>query len=118
MPPPASLAAEAPRPILLRPEARAPRAVQADVTVPAGTRIGLALRNAVDTKHSREGDRIYLETIYPVAAGGQPSVNLSDCDKFAGGGLFESRTYVTNLSGSEKSTLRAVMEPAHLRGAP
>mgnify|MGYP003694267087 CR=1 FL=1 len=35
------------------------------------THIALALRNAVDTKHSKEGDRIYLETIYPVAAGGR-----------------------------------------------
>ena len=64
-------AIEAPRPILIRPEARAPRAPQGDVTVPAGTRIALALRNEVDTKHSREGDRIYLETIYPVAVGGR-----------------------------------------------
>src|ERR1039457_2814722 len=64
-------AAEAPRPMLIRPEARAPRPSQGDVTVPAGTRIALMLRNAVDTKHSREGDRIYLETIYPVAAGGR-----------------------------------------------
>jgi hypothetical protein len=63
-------AAEAPRPVLMRPEAPVPRP-QADVTVPAGTRIALALRNAVDTKHSREGDRIYLETIYPVAAAGR-----------------------------------------------
>jgi type IV secretion system protein VirB10 len=63
--------AEAPRPILMRPEARAPRPSQGDVMVPAGTRIALMLRNAVDTKHSREGDRIYLETIYPVAAGGR-----------------------------------------------
>jgi hypothetical protein len=63
--------AEVPRPVLLRPENPSPRPPQADVTVPAGTRIALALRNAVDTKHSREGDRIYLETIYPVAAGGR-----------------------------------------------
>jgi type IV secretion system protein VirB10 len=70
-PPADTVAAEAPRPVLMRPETRAPRAPQADVTVPAGTRIALALRNAVDTKHSREGDRIYLETIYPVAEGGR-----------------------------------------------
>jgi hypothetical protein len=70
-PPTATVTAEAPRPILMRPEARAPRAPQSAVIVPAGTRIALALRNAVDTKHSKEGDRVYLETIYPVAAGGQ-----------------------------------------------
>jgi hypothetical protein len=70
-PPAATVAIEAPRPVLMRPEARAPRPPQGDVTVPAGTRIALALRNSVDTKHSREGDRIYLETIYPVAADGR-----------------------------------------------
>ena len=69
--PAATVDAEAPRPVPMRPEARASRAPQADVTVPAGTHIALSLRNEVDTKHSREGDRIYLETIYPVAAGGR-----------------------------------------------
>jgi type IV secretion system protein VirB10 len=34
--------------------------------VRAGTRIPLSLRNAIDTKHSHEGDRVYLDTIYPV----------------------------------------------------
>jgi type IV secretion system protein VirB10 len=67
----AMVAGEAPRPVPIRSETRTPRAPQADVTVPAGTRVALALRNAVDTKHSREGDRIYLETIYPVVADGR-----------------------------------------------
>ena len=40
----------------------APAAVQ----VPAGTRIPLSLINSVSTKHSAEGDRIYLETVYPI----------------------------------------------------
>jgi len=39
--------------------------------VPNGTHILLSLRNALDTKHSREGDRVYLETVYPVSAGGR-----------------------------------------------
>jgi type IV secretion system protein VirB10 len=57
---------------MIRPQAQtAPPIVESEVTVPAGTHIALALRNAVDTKHSKEGDRIYLETIYPVAAGGR-----------------------------------------------
>ena len=63
--------AEEPMPMLVRPAERNPSAAQSDITVPAGTHIALALRNAVDTKHSKEGDRIYLETIYPVAAGGR-----------------------------------------------
>ena len=70
-PPVPTASAEEPRPILVRPGERNTPAAQADVTVPAGTHIALALRNAVDTKHSKEGDRIYLETIYPVAAGGR-----------------------------------------------
>lgn len=36
------------------------------IVVRAGTKIPLVLKNSLDTKHSREGDRIYLETIYPV----------------------------------------------------
>jgi hypothetical protein len=35
-------------------------------TVEAGTRIPLGLINSVSTKHSVEGDRVYLETVYPI----------------------------------------------------
>src|ERR1035437_6051861 len=70
-PPATSAVTDAPRPLLIRPEARATRTVPAGATIPAGTHIALALRNTVDTKHSKEGDRIYLETIYPVAADGR-----------------------------------------------
>jgi type IV secretion system protein VirB10 len=41
--------------------------VDADLIVRAGTHLGLSLRNPVDTKHSHEGDHIYLQTIAPVA---------------------------------------------------
>jgi hypothetical protein len=52
-----------PTPVLQpHPEPAAPP----QVTVPAGTRIPLSLRNAIDTKHSHEGDRVYLDTLYPV----------------------------------------------------
>jgi hypothetical protein len=37
-----------------------------DIVVRAGTRVGLSLRNPVDTKHSHDGDRIYLQTIAPI----------------------------------------------------
>src|SRR5450432_893101 len=85
-PPPPPVPAEAARPILIRPEAQSTRvaqfprepqsilsrpAAQADVTVLAGTQIALALLNTVDTKHSKEGYRVYLETIYPVTADGR-----------------------------------------------
>jgi hypothetical protein len=42
-----------------------------EIVVPEGTHIPLALRNAIDTKHSREGDRVYLETTFPVARDGR-----------------------------------------------
>jgi hypothetical protein len=35
-------------------------------TVQAGTRIPLGLINSVSTKHSAVGDRIYLETVFPI----------------------------------------------------
>lgn len=35
-------------------------------TVQAGTRIPLGLINSVSTKHSAPGDRIYLETVFPI----------------------------------------------------
>jgi type IV secretion system protein VirB10 len=40
----------------------------AELVIPAGTRIPLSLRNAVDTKHSHEGDHIYLQTEVPITA--------------------------------------------------
>ena len=58
------------RPLLIRPESQ-PAPAPAELVVPEGTRIALALRNSIDTKHSREGDRVYLETVYPVAIHGR-----------------------------------------------
>lgn len=42
-----------------------------ELTVVAGTHIALTLRNAVDTKHSHDGDRIYLATAFPIAVDGR-----------------------------------------------
>ena len=44
----------------------APRPTGDDFVIASGTRVLLHLRNAVDTKHSAAGDRVYLETSYPV----------------------------------------------------
>ncbi len=60
------------RPLPVRPESRpASVPVPGEFVVPEGTRVALALRNSIDTKHSREGDRVYLETVYPVARDGR-----------------------------------------------
>ncbi len=37
----------------------------------AGTKIPLGLLNSVSTKHSVEGDRVYLETVFPIMSGGR-----------------------------------------------
>ena len=39
-------------------------------TVETGTRVPLGLINSVSTKHSAAGDRIYLESVFPVVIGG------------------------------------------------
>jgi type IV secretion system protein VirB10 len=43
----------------------------ADFTVEIGTKVPLSLINSVSTKHSAEGDRVYLETVFPVLVNGR-----------------------------------------------
>jgi type IV secretion system protein VirB10 len=58
----------APQPVLTtRPTPGAPP----DITVPTGTRVLLSLINEVNTKHSKEGDHVYLRTASPVAVSGR-----------------------------------------------
>ncbi len=40
-------------------------------TVDPGTKIPLSLINTISTKHSAQGDRVYLETSFPVLSGGR-----------------------------------------------
>jgi type IV secretion system protein VirB10 len=42
-----------------------------EYTVEAGTKMPLSLINSISTKHSAEGDRIYLETAFPVLVNGR-----------------------------------------------
>ncbi|MBI1353656.1 MAG: hypothetical protein GC160_04865 [Acidobacteria bacterium] len=44
---------------------------EGDIVIPRGTRIPLALINSVSTKNSAPGDRIYLESVFPVALDGR-----------------------------------------------
>jgi hypothetical protein len=41
------------------------------VTIDPGTRIPLTMLNSVSTKHAVEGDRVYLESIFPVMVNGK-----------------------------------------------
>lgn len=46
-------------------------AATSDLRLDAGTRIPLSLLNSVSTKNSVEGDRVYLETVFPIVANGR-----------------------------------------------
>jgi hypothetical protein len=49
-----------------------PEEAKADAfTVQPGTKVPLSLLNSVSTKHSAEGDRIYLETVFPILVNGR-----------------------------------------------
>lgn len=41
------------------------------LSIPAGTKVPLALKHAISTKSSREGDAVYAETTFPVVANGR-----------------------------------------------
>src|SRR5882724_5416428 len=43
----------------------------ANFSVEIGSKVPLALINSVSTKHSAEGDRVYLETVFPVLVNGR-----------------------------------------------
>lgn len=53
-----------------KPEA-APDAVKKTFVVEPGTHIPLSLINSVSTKNSVPGDRVYLETVFPILVGGK-----------------------------------------------
>jgi len=46
-------------------------APKAEFTVQSGVKIPLSLINSISTKHSVEGDRVYLETAFPILANGR-----------------------------------------------
>src|ERR1700736_148213 len=42
-----------------------------EFTLAEGTKVPLSLINSVSTKHSAEGDRVYLETVFPLLVNGR-----------------------------------------------
>ncbi len=51
--------------------AKAPSSADAALEVPLGTRIPLSLINSVSTRSAAPGDRVYLETTFPIFANGK-----------------------------------------------
>lgn len=47
------------------------QAATGDYIVDSGSKIPLSLINSVSTKHSVEGDRVYLETVFPILVSGR-----------------------------------------------
>jgi hypothetical protein len=45
---------------------RSPAGVAHQLTIPAGTKVPIALRNAISTKGNHEGDPVYAQTTFPV----------------------------------------------------
>jgi hypothetical protein len=60
-----------PKAALPKPAQPAAPAAPAAFVVQAGTKIPLGLLNSLNTKHSAEGDRVYLETVFPVTQDGR-----------------------------------------------
>ncbi|MBZ5590727.1 MAG: hypothetical protein LAP39_00710 [Acidobacteriia bacterium] len=52
-------------------EANTPKAQSHEFVVELGTKVPLTLINSVSTKHSVEGDRVYLQTVYPIMVSGR-----------------------------------------------
>ena len=52
-------------------ETAPPAAAQPHYVVERGTRIPLSLINSVSTKHAAPGDRVYLETVFPILVNGR-----------------------------------------------
>src|SRR5258707_14250046 len=50
---------------------KTPAPATGDFVVDTGTKVPLSLINSISTKHSAEGDRVYLETVFPVLVSGK-----------------------------------------------
>lgn len=47
-----------------------------ELTVPAGTRLPLVLRNALNTRTAKAGDSVYFETVYPIAVNNRMAIPM------------------------------------------
>ena len=63
------------------------RPAESDVVVPAGTRVPLVMINSISSKHSKVGDAVYLESVYPVVVDGRilipPGTHVSGTVSFS-----------------------------------
>ena len=58
------------------------------ITVPAGTRLPLILRNSLGTRNARAGNSVYFQTVYPIGVGKQMAIPMGT---FARGVVTEAK---------------------------
>ena len=91
--PPPSSQGETPSPASTSPvpvtaEASRPPASGDQLNIPAGTRLPLVLRNAVNTRTAKPGDSVYFETVYPIAANNRIAIPMGT---FVRGEILEAK---------------------------
>jgi hypothetical protein len=65
-----------------------PLAADSQIIVPAGTRLPLVLRNAINTRTAKAGDSVYFETIYPIAVNNRIAIPMGT---FVRGQILEAK---------------------------
>jgi hypothetical protein len=73
----------------------APNAQPVEITVPAGTKVPLTLKQGITTKNAKQGDPVYAQTAFPVTAN----------DRI----IIPAGTFV-------QGTVRQVQRPGHVKG--
>ena len=51
------------------PQSQQPPAEESEITIPAGTRLSLALFRSISFKHTKPGDPVHLQVVFPVTVG-------------------------------------------------
>src|SRR5580692_2456358 len=96
----------------------APKPAAKTFEVEQGTHIPLTLINSVSTKHAAAGDRVYLETVFPILSGGRIVIppgsyvigtitNVVRLGKVKGGGEFYLRFDALTLPNGVTRDFRA-----------
>jgi hypothetical protein len=65
-----------------------PLGADSQIIVPAGTRLPLVLRNAINTRTAKAGDSAYFETVYPIAVNNRIAIPMGT---FVRGEILEAK---------------------------
>ena len=79
----APAATNVPKPVVLNSQIP-----NSQIIVPSGTRMPLVLRNAINTRTAKQGDSVYFETAYPIAANNRIAIPMGT---FVRGEILEAK---------------------------